>query len=244
MRRSAVGCWDPRHGGPSENAYCTASEASLLLGESVCRRRCAAGRCPRVGAGHGYVRRPGRGDLRRVQGQDRQRRLRRHRQRRFGHRRRLTAMTGLAGAVRRIRTRRAVRRGRVPAPARDDSGAAVPEFLMVSIVLIFLTVLILQAILYLYVRNIVAASAAEGTRYAANANVDPQRGAARATELLIRGTSRSVADQLQCEGREEAGENGATVNRVHCSGTVSALFLPGFGVLPIDVRNYAVEEQA
>ena len=74
---------------------------------------------------------------------------------------------------------------------------------MVSVLLIFLTVLLVQAALYLYVRNIVTAAAAEGARYAADANVDPARGAERTHEVIARGTSRSVADRLPCRGAEE-----------------------------------------
>ncbi|MGH3427843.1 MAG: TadE/TadG family type IV pilus assembly protein [Terriglobales bacterium] len=124
-----------------------------------------------------------------------------------------------------------------------EAGAAVPEFLMVSILLIFLTLLILQAALYLYVRNVVTASAAEGARYAANANVDPRQGAARASSVLARGTNRSAADRLRCEGSEEPGAGGATLDVVRCSGSIPALFLPGFGVIPLDVRGRAIEEE-
>jgi len=49
---------------------------------------------------------------------------------------------------------------------RDDSGAAVVEFLLVSIVLIALLMGVVQVGLYLHVRNVVAASAAEGARFA------------------------------------------------------------------------------
>jgi len=123
-----------------------------------------------------------------------------------------------------------------------DAGAAVPEFLMVSVLLIFLTVLIVQAALYLYVRNIVTAAAAEGARYAADANVDPASGAERAQQVTGRGTSRSVADRLPCRGAEEPGGAGATLDVVRCSGSLPFLFLPGFGVLPIRVQGHAIEE--
>ncbi len=88
---------------------------------------------------------------------------------------------------------------------RGELGAAVPEFLMVSIVLIFLALLIMQAVLYLYVRNIVVASAAEGARSGANANSSPYDGAAVANRLLARATSDSVSEQVRCEGSEQPG---------------------------------------
>ena len=46
-----------------------------------------------------------------------------------------------------------------------DSGAAAVEFALVSILLIALLLAVVQVGIYLHVRNIVAASAAEGARF-------------------------------------------------------------------------------
>jgi len=115
---------------------------------------------------------------------------------------------------------------------------------MVSIVLLFLTLLIVQAVLYLYVRNVVTASAAEGARYAASADSSPDDGARVATDLIARGASRAVADRVGCVGREQPGAGSETLIEVQCSGKVPALFLPGSGVLPIDVRGRAIKESS
>ena len=52
-----------------------------------------------------------------------------------------------------------------------DRGAAIAEFVMISVLLIFLLFAVLQVAILLYVRTIVAASAADGARYAASSNV-------------------------------------------------------------------------
>jgi len=125
---------------------------------------------------------------------------------------------------------------------RDDRGAAVPEFLMVSIVLIFLVMLIMQAILYLYIRSVVVASAAEGARYAANADANPQGGGELASDRIAGGTSNAVAAEIACEGSEQPGEAGATVVQVRCSGELPLFFAPMGNVLPLDVRAQALKE--
>ncbi len=113
---------------------------------------------------------------------------------------------------------------------------------MVSIVLIFLAMLIVQAILYLYIRSIVVASAAEGARYAANADATPQGGAEVANDRIARGTSDAVAAEIACEGSEVPGEGGATLVQVRCAGDLPLFFVPLGDVLPIDVRAQAIEE--
>lgn len=125
---------------------------------------------------------------------------------------------------------------------RGDRGAAVPEFLMVSIVLIFLAMLIVQAVLYLYIRSVIVASAAEGARYGANADADPQGAAEVANERISRGTSDAVLAEIACEGSEEPGEAGATLVQVRCAGDLPLFFVPLGDVLPIDVRAQALKE--
>ena len=82
--------------------------------------------------------------------------------------------------------RRARRRGRQRALtascqrvlARDDRGSAVVEFTLVGVLLTVLFLALLQLGLALHVRNTLVASAAEGARYAANADRTPDEGAA------------------------------------------------------------------
>lgn len=68
--------------------------------------------------------------------------------------------------------------------SRDDEGAAVVESSLVLVLLVVLLLALLQLGFALHVRNTLVASAAEGARYAANADRSPEEGAARARILV------------------------------------------------------------
>ncbi|MCW2608470.1 MAG: TadE family protein [Frankiales bacterium] len=55
---------------------------------------------------------------------------------------------------------------------RRDAGAAVPEFVMVSGLVVMLFLVVFQVGLALHARNVIVSVAAEGARYGANADVD------------------------------------------------------------------------
>jgi len=66
-----------------------------------------------------------------------------------------------------------------------DAGAAVVDFVFVGALLTLLFLAVLQVALDFYVRNVLAAAAADGARYAANADVgDAQAGADRTNDLI------------------------------------------------------------
>jgi Flp pilus assembly protein TadG len=67
---------------------------------------------------------------------------------------------------------------------RDDRGAAVVESSLVLVLLVFLLLALLQLGFALHVRNTLVASAAEGARYAANADRTPEDGAERTRDLV------------------------------------------------------------
>ena len=79
-------------------------------------------------------------------------------------------------------------------------GAAVVEFVMISVLLIFLLFAVLQVAVLFYVRNIVAASAADGARYAATSNVAAEAGGGRATSADRRRVDRRSAHDVPCAG--------------------------------------------
>lgn len=62
--------------------------------------------------------------------------------------------------------------------AHDDHGAAVVDFVLVTVVLVPLVLGILQVALVLHVRNTLTAAATEGARHAATANRGPADGTA------------------------------------------------------------------
>jgi hypothetical protein len=125
-----------------------------------------------------------------------------------------------------------------------DEGSAVVEFALVTVVLLLLLLGVLQVAVYVYVRNIAAASAAEGARYAANADVSPAQGAVRTQEVLQRGAGPSVAARLACTGTEETGPDGLRLSGVRCTGSLPVFFAPIGGVLPLEVAARSIEESA
>ena len=131
---------------------------------------------------------------------------------------------------------------RSPTLDGSERGAAVVEFVLVSVLILALLLAVLQVAVYVHVRNVVTASAQEGARYGANADVPSVEGAARTVEIVARATSVTTAEGLSCSAGEEVDGTGLTLVTVRCSGAVPAL-LAGLGnVLPLAVTGRAVEE--
>lgn len=117
------------------------------------------------------------------------------------------------------------------------------EFALVTVLLLTLLLSIAQLAVYLYVRNVATASAAEGARYAANADVDPADGALRAADLLARGVGGDTASRFRCAGGVEEGPEGVQLSSVRCTGELPVFFAPFGDLLPVDVTGHAVEER-
>jgi hypothetical protein len=115
---------------------------------------------------------------------------------------------------------------------------------MVSMLIVMLLLAVLQVAVYVHVRNVVTASAQEGARYAANADVDSAVGAARTVEVVARATSRRTAQGLTCTSGEEVDRSGLTLVVVRCSGSVPLLLATLGNLLPLDVTGRAVKEAA
>ncbi|MDQ3454851.1 MAG: pilus assembly protein [Actinomycetota bacterium] len=126
-------------------------------------------------------------------------------------------------------------------PARDE-GSAVVEFVLVSMLLVALLMAVLQVAVFVHVRNVIAASAQEGARYGANADVDSAAGAERTRAIVERALSAETSDGLTCTAREEAGEAGAVLVVVRCTGAVPSLFSALGDLLAIDATGRAVKE--
>jgi Flp pilus assembly protein TadG len=124
---------------------------------------------------------------------------------------------------------------------RDDSGAAVVEFVLVGVLLVTLFLGVLSFGLYLHLRNVVVASLAEGAREAANADRDCADGVARARDLVAAAVGRRVADGLTFDvpdGGCEATVNGVVVVRVRAHGPLPLLFA---GAAHLDATARAVK---
>jgi Flp pilus assembly protein TadG len=129
-------------------------------------------------------------------------------------------------------------------PSDDDGqrGSAVVDFVMVSLLIMTLLLAVLQVAVYVHVRNVVTASAQEGARYAANADVDSAAGAARTVEIVGRATSEQTAQGLSCTSGEETDPTGLTVVVVRCDGSVPALLASLGNLLPLEATGRAVKE--
>ena len=121
---------------------------------------------------------------------------------------------------------------------RDQRGSAVVEFTLVSVVLVGLFLAVVQVGLVLHVRNTLVACAAEGARYAANADRGLADGEARTAVLIAESLS---ADSVDDVSSRYVSTGGVELVEVRVTTT-----LPLFGWLGIDrgltVSGHAVEE--
>lgn len=122
--------------------------------------------------------------------------------------------------------------------AAGEAGSAVVEFVLVSGLLTVMFLAILQLGLALHVRTILTGAAAEGARYAANADRTPDDGVARTRELISQALPASYASDVQA-GEETVGGRAVVVVTVRAR-------LPLIGFLGFErkltVRGHALEE--
>lgn len=129
-------------------------------------------------------------------------------------------------------------------PGDGERGSAVVDFVLVSMLIMTLLLAVLQVAVYVHVRNVVTASAQEGARYAANADVASSAGVGRTVEIVARATSVQTAEGLACTSGEEADPSGATLVVVRCSGSVPSLLAVLGNLLPLQATGRAMKEAA
>ena len=117
------------------------------------------------------------------------------------------------------------------------------DFVLVGVLVVALLLAVLQVAVYVHVRNVVTASAQEGARYAANADVPSEQGAPRTVGIVARATSQQTAEGLSCSSAEEVEPgSGLTLVVVRCDGAVPSL-VPALGnLLPLSVTGRSVKE--
>jgi Flp pilus assembly protein TadG len=122
--------------------------------------------------------------------------------------------------------------------SRDEHGAAVVDFVLVSMVLVPLVLGLIQVGLVLHVRNTLAAAATEGARYGATIDRTPADGAAR-TRQQVRG---AIADRFASSvsaSRESVDGVPTVVVRVHASVPPLGVWGPG---VELSVAGHGVQE--
>ena len=124
-----------------------------------------------------------------------------------------------------------------------ERGAAVVEFVMISVLLVFLLFAVLQVAAVFYVRNVIAAAASDAARYAASAGADPARGGTRANDLISTGLSAGVSAQVPCSGTVSTdARSGLAVVQVSCTGKIRSLLLPLAAFTSIHVVAHSLQE--
>lgn len=126
----------------------------------------------------------------------------------------------------------------------DDDGAAVVDFVLVTVLLLFLFLLVFQVGVLFHVRNVLAASAAEGARYGAAANRTPADGAARAQQVIAGALGGRISREIRCAPGGSGGVivlSGAPVVEIVCTGRMPVVFGPS-PKLVLTVRGHALEE--
>ncbi|MCW2723407.1 MAG: pilus assembly protein TadE [Frankiales bacterium] len=131
------------------------------------------------------------------------------------------------------------RAARPTGSAGDEAGAAVVEFVGVLFLLLTLFLVVLQVGLTLHVRNVLIASAAEGARYAANADRTDAEGAERAREAAASALSGQLAARLRVAA--EPDPTGPGVVQVTITAPVP-LVVPLVSPFSLTVHGHALEE--
>jgi Flp pilus assembly protein TadG len=122
--------------------------------------------------------------------------------------------------------------------ALEDEGSASVEFTLVSILLIFLSLAVMQVALVLHVRNTVADAAAEGARWAALADSDLAAGLARTSELIEIAVGAAYASDVTAR---YVGWNGHPAVEVTVSTVLPVIGLWG-PAIPLKVSGHAARE--
>jgi len=121
---------------------------------------------------------------------------------------------------------------------RDESAAAVVDFVLVMVVLVPLVLGVIQVGLVLHVRNTLTAAASDGARYGASLDQAPEDGAQRTRDLIDDAISGDYAEDVTAGATEVDGLAGVEV-RVHAEVPALGLFGPA---VSLDVEGHAVDE--
>jgi Flp pilus assembly protein TadG len=119
-----------------------------------------------------------------------------------------------------------------------EQGAAVVEFVLVSVVALALAMAVAQLGLFLWERNALMGSLSEGARVAATEGRTVADGRRVAVDLLRRSVGARVAGAVPIEGSESGG-----VVVLHAEGSLPS-FVPGIPGLPVRMAARMHEEES
>jgi Flp pilus assembly protein TadG len=121
-----------------------------------------------------------------------------------------------------------------------DSGSAVVEYTLVSTLLVFVFLGVVQVALVLHARNVLVADAAEGARAAAVRDATIGDGEQECVRLVRQALSNAVANT--CNGEEIAGSGGEPpLVSMHIRAAMPLTFVP-LGKVHLDVSARAIRE--
>lgn len=122
---------------------------------------------------------------------------------------------------------------------RTDTGAAVVEFVGVLGLLLMLFLSVLQLGLVLHLRNVMTAAAAEGARFAANADRTDEEGASRAREALGQAFAGKLIERMRIVVDRDGVDPGVVVVTITAPAPV---LLPVLSPVTLTAKGHALEE--
>jgi Flp pilus assembly protein TadG len=123
-------------------------------------------------------------------------------------------------------------------PDRSDAGAAVVDFVLVSVVLLGLFLGVVQLGVALHVRNTLVAAAAEGARFGANADRSAVDGELRTRDLVSASLSSGMVQEVAA-GYEDVAGTSTVVVEIRARLPLVGLLGPARGLV---VRGHAFAE--
>lgn len=128
---------------------------------------------------------------------------------------------------------------------RDDRGASVVEFVLLSALLVLMLFAVLQVAVWFYARTVVASAASGAAHFTATLGGTAAAGEQRARELLGEGLSAQIVRDIACvDASGTDARSGLPITTVRCRGNPRMLVLPFDLPLRIDVRASVLTEQS
>lgn len=118
----------------------------------------------------------------------------------------------------------------------SDSGAAIVDFVLITVVLVPLVLAIMQVALVLHVRNTLTTAASDGARHAVVDGAYPSDGVERARAMITQSLGSQYARNIAAQQTRFDGSSGV---RVDIEASVPALGILGT-VAHVHVRGRAV----